>query len=130
MTKKELLKELSEDTYVALKPSPLHGIGVFAIRDIPKGCRTLFSKPNKHWIKLSKKKISRLPQHSIDLIKTYCLSDEKNYYVPDFGFKTVDLVIFLNNSDDVPNLLSVDEGNYFEAIRDIAAGEELLITYP
>jgi SET domain-containing protein len=130
VTKKQLLKELAEDTYAALKPSPVHGIGVFAIRDIPKGCRSVFSKPNKHWIKLSKKKISRLPAHSIELIETYCLSDEKNYYVPDFGFKIVDLVIFLNHSDDTPNLVSVDEGNYYEALRDIAAGEELLISYP
>ena len=44
MTKQELLNELQQETYVALKPSAVHGIGVFAIRDIPKGCRTIFSK--------------------------------------------------------------------------------------
>ena len=44
MTKEELLKELSQETYVALRPSAIHGIGVFAIADIPKGCKDLFSK--------------------------------------------------------------------------------------
>ena len=39
MTKEELLDELTLETYVAIKPSPVHGIGVFAIADIPKGCR-------------------------------------------------------------------------------------------
>lgn len=31
-----LIKELSEDIYLQLGPSPLHGIGVFAIKKIPK----------------------------------------------------------------------------------------------
>ena len=34
MNKEALLKELSGSTYVMIMPSPLHGIGVFAIRDI------------------------------------------------------------------------------------------------
>ena len=41
MTKEELLKELGTNTYLMLKPSPIEGIGVFAIRDIPKGCRDI-----------------------------------------------------------------------------------------
>jgi len=36
--KQQLLDELINTTYVMLKPSPIAGIGVFAIRDIPKGC--------------------------------------------------------------------------------------------
>jgi SET domain-containing protein len=40
----------------------------------------------------------------------------------------VDLVIYLNHSD-TPNVISVNDGEYFEAIRDIAAGEELLVDY-
>lgn len=128
MTEKQLLKELAEDTFVTLKPSPLHGIGVFAIRKIPKGCRTMFSKPNDNWIHVSKEKIDTLPKHAIKLIKNYCLPDGKGYYLPDYGFKTVDLVNYLNHSD-TPNIISVDDGNYFEALRDIKAGEELLVDY-
>jgi len=128
MTKEELLKELSQETYVALKPSAVHGIGVFAITDIPKGCRNLFSKNVGDWIKLPITDVETLPEHSRSLIETYCLYDEKHYFVPDYGFKVMDLVNYLNHSS-APNVISVNEGEYFEALVDIPAGTELMINY-
>jgi SET domain-containing protein len=38
------------------------------------------------------------------------------------------MVVFLNHSDQ-PNLMSVNDGEYFEAIRDIGSGEELFVDY-
>jgi len=128
MTKEALLKDLHQDTYVMIKPSPLHGIGVFAIRDIPKGTRDLFSQGVGEWIKLTIAEVEALPKHSRDLVENHCLFDEDHYYVPDYGFKLVDLVVYLNHSD-TPNVISINEGEFFEAIRDIAAGEELLLDY-
>jgi SET domain-containing protein len=128
MTKEALLKDLHQDTYVMIKPSPLHGIGVFAIRDIPKGTRDLFSQGVGEWIKLTIAEVEALPKHSRDLVENHCLFDEDHYYVPDYGFKLVDLVVYLNHSD-TPNVISINEGEYFEATRDIAAGEELLVDY-
>ena len=128
MTKDELLNELSAETYVAIKPSAVHGIGVFAIADIPKGCRDLFSKNVGNWIKLPIADVEKLPGHSRSLIETYCLYDEENYFVPDYGFKVMDLVNYLNHSS-APNIVSVNDGEYFEAIVDIPAGNELLINY-
>jgi SET domain-containing protein len=128
MTKEELLKELSHETYVALKPSTVHGIGVFAITDIPKGCRNLFSKNVGDWIKLPITDVEKLPEHSRSLIETYCLFDEEHYFVPDYGFKVMDLVNYLNHSS-VPNVISVNDGEYFEALVDIPAGTELMINY-
>ncbi len=128
MNAKELLSELANDTYVMIRPSKVDGIGVFAIRDIPKGCRNMFSKNIGEWIKVPKAKINLLPFHSKTLIETYCLYDEENYFVPDYGFKVMDLVNFLNHSDTA-NIISVNDGEFFEAIIDIQAGEELLINY-
>ena len=128
MTKEALLKDLQQDTYVMIKPSPLHGIGVFAIRDIPKGTRDLFSQGVGEWIKLTIAEVEALPKHSRDLVENHCLFDEDHYYVPDYGFKLVDLVVYLNHSD-TPNVISINEGEYFEATIDIAAGEELLVDY-
>src|ERR1700722_14347341 len=34
---KKLIKDLEENVYCRLQPSKVHGIGIFAIRDIPKG---------------------------------------------------------------------------------------------
>jgi SET domain-containing protein len=128
MNKEALLKELANSTYVMIKPSPLHGIGVFAIRDIPKGTKNIFSKGVGDWIKVSKEEVDALPQHSKDLIENHCLFDEDFYFIPDYGFKLVDLVIYLNHSE-TPNVISLNDGEEFEAIRDIANGEELLVDY-
>lgn len=128
MKKESLLQHLQQSTYVMIQPSTLHGIGVFAIRDIPKGTRDMFSQGVGEWIKLTIAEVEALPKHSRDLVENHCLFDEDFYYVPDYGFKLVDLVIYLNHSD-TPNVISVNDGEYFEAIRDIAAGEELLVDY-
>ncbi len=131
MTKEELLAELNNHTYIMIRPSPIEGIGVFAIRDIAKGCMEMFSQPLKEkdeWIKIPKADIDKLPGYSKTLIETYCLYDEENYFVPEYGFKKMDLVNFLNHSD-TPNIISINEGEYFEALRDIKTGEELLVDY-
>ena len=130
MTKEELLKELAGNTWVMIKPSPIEGIGVFALQDIPRGCRSMFSKASdaEQWIPIAKTEVENLPAHAKALIENYCLYDEENYFVPDYGFKKMDLVNFLNHSD-TPNLVSINDGEFFEAIRDIKKGEELVIDY-
>ena len=80
------------------------------------------------WIILSKKEVEALPPHAKLLIENYCLFDEEKYFVPDYGFKKIDVSLFLNHSD-TPNIISINDGEYFEAIRDIKVGEELLIDY-
>ena len=107
MPQTKLLQQLRHQTYVKLQSSPVHGIGVFAIRAIPKGCRDIFSKGMEEWIKLSIKEVEKLPEHSRSLIETYCLFDEENYFVPQSGFKLVDPVIYLNHSS-VPNIISIN----------------------
>lgn len=128
--KQRLLDELNNNTYVILRPSSVAGIGVFAMRDIAQGCRAMFSMPHHddQWIKVSKTEFELLPQHTQHLIENYCLYDEDHYFVPDHGFKKIDLSLFLNHSDS-PNIISIEEGEYFEAVRDIKAGEELFVNY-
>lgn len=128
MTKEQLLQELRQQTYITIKPSSVHGIGVFAIQDIPKGCRNIFSKHVGDWIKLPVSDVESLPPHSRNLVETYCLFDVDYYYVPDYGFKVMDLVNYLNHSS-TPNVVSVNDGEDFEALRDIKAGEELFVDY-
>jgi SET domain-containing protein len=130
MNKEELLNELVNNSYVMIRPSPIAGVGVFALRDIPKGCRDMFSKPDKNdqWITISKSEVESLPSHSRTLIENYCLFDEEKYYVPDYGFKKIDISLFLNHSD-TPNIISIEEGAYFESTRFIREGEELFIDY-
>ncbi len=128
MTKTELLSELSHHTFLTLRPSSIAGIGVFALIDIPKGQRGLFSKDTSEWIKISKGEIAALPEHSRFLVENFCLFDEENYFVPEYGFKMMDLVVYLNHADE-PNIMSINEGEDFETLREIKAGEELFVDY-
>lgn len=130
MTKEELLRDLAGNTWVMIKPSPIDGIGVFALLDIPTGCRSMFSKANEQeqWIPVNKTEVENLPAHAKALIENYCLYDADNYFVPDYGFKKMDLVNFLNHANE-PNVISINDGEFFEAIRDIKKGEELFIDY-
>lgn len=128
MTKDELLHELQHHTWVAIRPSPVEGIGVFALRDIPAGTRGLFSKGVGEWIPVPKKEVAALPDHARALIENYCLYDDDHYFVADYGFKVMDLVNYLNHSDE-PNLASIRDGEDFETLRDIQCGEELFIDY-
>ncbi len=130
MTKAELLAELTNNTYVMLRPSPIEGVGVFAITDIPKGCRDMFSEPdaNDEWVTVPKKEAEALPPHAQFIVGNYCLYDDDNYFIPAQGFKKIDLSLFLNHAD-IPNVISINDGDYFEALRDIKAGEELVIDY-
>lgn len=122
-----LLSEL-QHTKITLGNSKLHGIGVFALQDIPKGCRDLFSNLPYSFEKLTFQVVEKLPFHARNLVETYCLYDEENYFVPAHGFRMIDPVIYLNHSS-TPNLVSINEGEFFEALSDIPAGEELLVDY-
>ena len=128
MDKASLLNELANNTFVMLKPSPVQGIGVFAVRDIPLGQRQLFSNDSSEWIKIPKEEVNQLPEHSKFLVENHCLYDEDCYYVPEYGFKMIDPVIYLNHAD-IPNIQSINDGEDFIALRDIKAGEELFVDY-
>jgi SET domain-containing protein len=128
MNKKDLLFDLRHNSYATLKPSGIHGIGVFAICDIPKGTKNIFSNDRSEWHKVEKKEVETLPEHVRALVENHCLYDNDHYFIPSYGFKIFDMVVFINHSD-IPNLISVNEGEYFEALRDIVAGEELFVDY-
>ena len=127
ITKDQLLSELL-DTYVQLRPSAVAGIGVFAIRDIPQGCRSMFSVDSGEWIKVFKSDIAKLPNAIQLVVQQYCTFDREYFYIEKTGFKKMDLCCFVNHSD-VPNIAPVEDGKYFEASRDILMGEELFIDY-
>ena len=128
MTKQELLQELAQETCIALQPSSIHGIGVFAITDIPSGCRTIFSKSTGGWIELSFTEVEQLPLHIKEFIETYYLYDDEKYFIPDHGCKIMDMANYVNHSND-PNIFSENEGDYFVSLREIKKGEELLVDY-
>lgn len=126
--KQKLIQQLQQSEYIALRPSSIHGIGVFALVDIPPGCRDIFGEEDGQWQKLGFEEVDLLPIHVRQLIENFCLFDETSYFVPSHGFKKMDLSLYLNHSDQ-PNVVSINDGEFFESTRTICAGEELFVDY-
>lgn len=134
MSKKErLLFNLQNDTYVRLQPSSVQGVGVFAVKDIPRGIDP-FKTPIKikyGTIKLTKSEINSLNPGVKKMVKDFIDPSGDFYYVPENGLNSLDISFYLNHSET--NNLEIIEGDgeylSFITIRPIKRGEELTINY-
>lgn len=122
---KDFLKKL-EDTYCRLKPSPLHGIGVFAIRDIPKGTN-VFSGDNGEMIWIDKSEIKNADPEIQKLCEDFCVIKNGKYGCPK-NFNSLTIGWCLNESKKNPNM-RCDKNYDLYSVRDIKKGEELTVDY-
>ena len=137
MNKKNLLKHLKKDVYCRIKKSNIHGIGVFAIKDIPKNTNP-FKNTNNKYIKYNFKKITSselltLDKEVIKMIKDYFAKEENgDYYVPVVGLNGLDISFYMNHSKK-PNIdivtLKSSDAVVFKTNKLIKKGKELLIDY-
>jgi SET domain-containing protein len=111
--------------FVRLKPSRLHGIGVFAIRDIPKGTY-VFRGDNEDmlWVKVSA--TGRLDEEVKKLYRDFCVLRDGKYGCPR-SFNLLTPAWYINHSEK-PNL-AADETFDFYSTRRIQKGEELTLSY-
>ena len=107
--------------------SPIHGIGVFAIRPIAKGINPLKSYIGNREIDVSKKDIKHLPKGVRSQIDMFCYYDKTKVSIPVNGLNSFDLAVYLNHSKR-PNLRFKKNGA-LQSLISIAAGEELFIDY-
>ncbi len=115
-----------EAVYARLAPSPIHGIGVFAIRNIPKGVR-VFSSEHDHVVWIKKEVVAKLDKESRRLYEDFCSVDDGDYGAPD-SFNNLTVGWFLNHNAKNPNL-SCDANYDFVTRRRVKKGEELSIDY-
>jgi SET domain-containing protein len=125
--KKALLAHLRSDVFCRLGVSKTHGVGVFAIRDIPKGVNPLKIFKRRKESKLSLKHLKGLPKNVSKQIDKFCYIKKGYVFVPTCGMNTVDMSIFLNHSKK-PNLRFKKSGA-LQSLKKIRTGEELTIDY-
>jgi SET domain-containing protein len=136
--KKRLIKHLKNDIYCRLGVSKISGIGVMAIKDIPKGVdpfKTL-SKYNKeidNIITLNKKDVKNLDENVVKILHDFFGSEKrKQYDVLASGPNNINISFYMNHSDD-QNIDIYDDpsSEYFSFVsnRLIKKGEELTINY-
>lgn len=108
--------------------SAIHGIGLFADQDIPKGTRVWEFTPHFDQ-EIPQELLAQIPAASREDFLKYSYTSKKNgkYYI-----LCCDDARFFNHSEN-PNVVSEASGNgtedYDVAARDIERGEELTCDY-
>jgi hypothetical protein len=111
--------------YTRLKPSGIHGVGVFAIKAIPKDTY-MFEPEDDPVVSVLADETIGLPPDVRQLYEDFCVLNGDTYQCPS-SLNKLTPAWFLNNSTD-PNV-AADSSLKFYAIRDIEAGEELTADY-
>lgn len=129
MRKKDFLKSLTK-VYCRLAVTK-HGVGVVAIRDIPRGTDPFKNcDPFGSVMRISEKEFEAYdaPEEAKELVRDFCALQGGYYFVPTYGIDAIDKSYFLNHSRKA-NMVTKDKGETFVASRPIRKGEELCANY-
>ena len=86
MKRAELLRRILADCFCRLQPSPLHGVGVFAIRDIPKGrdpFRTLPKYATTGSVRATEDELGALPPKLAALVRALFVPTADTMWISD-----------------------------------------------
>jgi SET domain-containing protein len=133
MKKEDILKDLAENIYCRITRSPVHGVGVFAIKPIPKGTNPFKTFVDVDVVAIPKKDIMEnetIPAAVKELVDSFYATQDGVIYCDARSFNEINISYFLNHADE-PNLDTeeIDEETIFTANRDIAVHEELFADY-
>lgn len=129
MNKRQFLQSLN-DVWCRLAVTK-HGVGVVAIRDIPKGTNPFKNcDPHGDVIELPEAELaaSGATEEAKQLVRDFCALQDGIYFVPDYGIDAIDKSYFLNHSRK-PNMVTRNRGEVFVTARKIKKGEELTANY-
>lgn len=127
MRKSQLIENL-ENTYCRLKPSPIHGVGVFAVRNIPDRINPFAGVKNQKWYRLNNSELESLEKEVLNMIGDFFVESNNCVWVSEYGLNGMDMSAYVNHSDN-PNLETIDDGITFITSREVKKGEELTIDY-
>jgi uncharacterized protein len=111
--------------YTRLKSSHTHGIGVFAITDIPEGTY-VFEPDDTETVTISKSIAEQSDPPFSKLYRDFCVLSGEDYICPS-SFNQLSVSWYLNHSAE-PNV-AADRSLKFYALREIQSGEELTADY-
>lgn len=123
LSEKDQILKLMSEIKCTLAPSPIHGIGVFAIHDISKGQRCYVMPDERLWYSVSYSNLKKLwpEQRELILQRWASVINGSLFTSPN---DDACLILFMNH-DNNPNYdIHTDT-----ALRDIKKGDELLEDY-
>jgi len=128
MPKRDVLKRLQQ-TYCRLGPSKIAGVGIIAIRDIPKNTNPFKGTRAQPWYEFKVSELSKLDKEILRMIDDfYVIEKNKTVLIPEYALNGMDISFFLNHAEK-PNVRTIDEGLTFKTLRKIKKGEELTVAY-
>lgn len=123
--KEKLILRRLEKVYCRLAPSPIHGVGVFAIRDIPKGTNPFNNSfMAQEAIVVNKNKMKDLDPEILSLLHDFHPTSDPNQQIVS-NFPNQPIWSNYINYTDNPNIELMTDGEWV-TLRDIKKGEELL----
>ena len=131
-SKYKLLKNL-ENTYCIIGRSKVQGVGVIAIRDIPKGVNPLPIIIPSNFINFTEEELKSLPKEVANRIKELFIRNDKVYSVSSLGLNGLGIIGHINHSKN-PNT-ALDTRGYpsgyipWITIKNIKKDEELFWDY-
>lgn len=133
MTKEDIIKDLENNIYCRIQPSTIHGVGVFAIKNITKGTNPFITYMNIDVVAVPEKEImenKKIPDAVKEMIRAFYVVQNGMIYCDARSLNEVNIPYFLNHST-TPNLdaKEIDDETNFTANRDIVPGEELTADY-
>ena len=127
----DVLNHLRTEVYVRIQPSPQHGVGIFAIRDIPAGVdpfQTSRLELTFVWCPIDELQGDpSIPDDVKQYVMDMCIRRDGKVRLPSCGMNGIMPRYYMNHGD-TPNV-RVGESGEFETIRRICAGEELIADY-
>lgn len=133
MSKNKLIKHLENDIYCRIGVSKISGVGVIAIRDIPKGIdpfKTL-SKEKEEVVELNKDDIKKVDPNVKKILGDF-FGNLNTYDVLASGPNNINVSFYMNHSD-TPNIDIIEKSNSkymgFITNKNIKKGEEITINY-
>ena len=128
MNKTQLLKHFKSEVYCRIAPSYIQGVGVVAIRNIPKNINPFRGSPDNYkLIPFEKKELSGVRPEVFRMISDFFASEKDTILIPEMGLNALDLSFFMNHSKN-PNV-KVGTNEDFYTTREIKKGEELTTDY-
>jgi len=124
--KKDILKHI-EKTMCRLRPSSAHGVGVFAIKDIPSNTNLFPDHEEEEWFPFSDDELSHLDEEVRDMVADFFTKQNGHTWVSR-SLNNINIGWFLNHGD-APNADHDLKKDTFITIKKVKKGEELLIDY-
>lgn len=125
--KNRLLNHLKNELFCQIKQSPIHGVGVFAIRPIPKGIDPFRTLKKEREIKFHIDILDKLHPEVAKQMRRFCYYNDEFIYLSSMGLNQMNMIIYLNHSKS-PNVKLQKMGGSV-TLRKIKKGEELTINY-